>query len=168
MPELGLSWDAIILTIAGVLAAYSIVVRRHKALATLVAAYIGYLVAVVWGPRLAGLFSADSAGGVWVAASVTPYMVSIALLLIVTFLLSSFMKLGGKRGRYGILEVIVYALLTVLLILVALLMLMPESMRAEVFLSSRIAPFVYAWREWVIALPVFAMVYFGVFRDEER
>lgn len=165
----GLTWDIGILAAVGLLLAYSLLIRKHKALATLVSVYVAYFVATIWGARIAGFFSGDRViwDNVWVRANATPFGVEVALLLIFTFLLSSFMKLGGKRARYGVLEVVVYAVCTVGLGLMFILLLMPDGLRETVLTTSKIAPYIYQWREWVLVIPVFAMIYFGIYGDEE-
>lgn len=165
----GLTWDVGILVVAGVLGAYSLFIRKHKALATLVSVYIAYFVATSWGSWIAGFFTGDRMiNNVWIKANATPFAVQAILLILFTVLLSTFMKLGGRRSRYSTVEVVAYAVCTVLLLLMFVLLLMSPEQLAGVLGSSKIAPFVYQWREWVLVLPVFVMVYFGIFGDEDN
>jgi hypothetical protein len=165
----GLTWDIGILALAGLLLAYSFLIRRHKALATLVSVYIAYFVATAWGERVVGLFSGDSLlfNSVWFKANATPFAVQVGLLVVFTILLSSFLKLGGRRSRYGIPEIAVYSITTVSLFTMFVLLLMPEEVRNSVIATSKIAPYIYNWREWVLLVPVFAMVYFGIYGEED-
>ncbi len=165
----GITWDIGILALAGIILAYSLLIRRHKALATLVSVYISYFVATAWGERVSGLFSGDQVlfNSVWFKANATPFTVQVGLLVVFTILLSSFLKLGGRRSRYGVLEVVVYSIATVSLLTMFLLLLMPEEVRSSILAASKIAPYVYQWREWVLLVPVFAMIYFGIYGEEE-
>ena len=164
-----LTWDAGLLAGLGILLAYSLLIRKHKALATLVSCYIAYVMTTLWGDQVSQFFSGNQVlfNQVWIKASASPYMVSAIMLIVVTLLLSTFLKLGGKRARYSSVEVVVYAVSTVALIGVFLVSFMNPTMRAQVFASSTILPALYTWRQWVLLLPVFAMVFFGIYGNEE-
>jgi len=164
-----LSWDIGIIAFLALLVAYSLLIRKHKALATLVSVYISYFIATSWGQQIAGFFNGDrvSASNIWIKANATPFTIEVVLLVVFTFLLSSFIKLGGKRSRYGLIEVIAYSICTVALGLMFILLLMPDAQRAVALQASHIIPFIYTWREWVLVIPVFVMIYFGIYGDDE-
>lgn len=165
----GLTWDLGILIVTGILAAYSLFIRKHKALATLVSTYVAYFVATAWGERIAGFFSGERVifDNVWIKANATPFVIQIILLLLFIVLLSTFMKLAGRRSRYSAFEVVAYAICTVALACMLILLLMEPAQRDTILASSRIAPIIYNWREWVLVIPVFVMIYFGIFGEEE-
>ncbi len=164
-----LSWDIAILAALALLLAYSLILRRHKALATLVSVYISYFVASSWGDRIAQLFSGDRVlfNQVWIKANATPYVVQGVLLVLFTFLISAFLKLGGKRARYSVVEVVAYSVSTVVLALLFILLFLPDPIRQTVLDSSKIAPYIYQYRDWVLIAPVAIMLYFGIYGDEE-
>lgn len=163
-----LTWDIGIGAAAAILLAYSLLIRRHKALATLVSTYIAYFVATAWGERIAGFFSGDRViSNVWIRANATPYAIEIGLLIIFMFLLSSFIKLGGRRSRYGMLEIVAYTVSTIALLMMFMLLLMPDGMRETALATSKILPWVYAWREWILLIPIIIMIFFGIYGDED-
>ncbi len=166
----GVTWDVGIGITAAVLFVYSFFIRRHKALATLVSAYISFLVAQTWGGPLSQLFSGDRVifSNVWIQGNITPFVVKIGLFVLLMIVLSTFMKLGGRRSRYGILEVAVYTICLVAVSLVFALLLMPEDMRITIASESVITKFLLQWKDWVQVVPVFAIVYFGIYGDEEN
>jgi|GEM_PF-5665076 len=164
-----LTWDIAIVAILALLMAYSLLIRKHKSLATLVSVYIAYFIATSWGTWIAGFFNGNrvSVSNVWIKANATPFAVEVALLVIFTFLLSTFIKLGGKRGRYSMVEVAAYSICTVALGFMFVLLLMPDAQRTLILQTSHIAPFIYNWRQWILIVPVFVMIYFGIYGDEE-
>ena len=164
-----LTWDVVIIAALALLLAYSLLIRRHKSLATLVSVYIAYFVASSWGERISQLFSGDRLlfNQVWIKSNATPYAVQGVLLVLFTFLISAFLKLGGKRGRYATVEVIAYAICTVAVSLLFILLFLPDSVREHVLSMSRIAPYIYQYRDWVLMVPVAVMLYFGIYGDEE-
>jgi len=164
-----LTWDIGILAALALLLAYSLLLRKHKALATLVSVYISYFVASTWGERIAQLFSGDRVlfNQVWIKANATPYAVQSVLLVLFTFLIAAFLKLGGKRARYSAVEVVAYSVCTVVLALLFILLFLPEPVRQTVLASSKIAPYVYDYRDWILIVPVVVMLYFGIYGDEE-
>lgn len=164
-----LTWDIGIGGVAAILTAYSILIRKHRSLATLVSAYVAYFVATGWSQRIADFFNGDRVlfNNVWIKANATNFSVSVTLLVLFTVLLSSFIKLGGKRSKYSALEVGAYSVCTTALLLLFILLLMPDALRATVLTTSKIAPYVYEWREYVLVAPVFVMIYFGIYRNDD-
>lgn len=164
-----ITWDIGILAVLGLILAYTLLIRRPKALATLLSVYVAYFVAASWGARLAQLFSGDRVlfNQVWIKGAMTPFVASTILLIVFTFLISMFMKLGGSRARYKVFEVTIYAILTVALgVMFTTLFMTPEG-REAAFSHSRILPFIYQWRDWILMVPVFVIIYFGIYGDED-
>ncbi|MCC2631363.1 MAG: hypothetical protein K0S20_62 [Patescibacteria group bacterium] len=164
-----LTWDTAIIASLALLTAYSLLIRKHKALATLVSVYIGYMMASTWGDQVAAFFAGDRVAfsQLWIKVSASPFVVQSLLMIVVTFLVSTFVKLGGKRSRYSALEVVVYAVATLALLVMFLVSFMPIELREQVLKSSQIVPFIFKYREWILGLPVIAIVFFGIYGEEE-
>jgi hypothetical protein len=164
-----LTWDVAVLAALALLVAYSLLIRRHKALATLVSVYVAYFVAVSWGDKVSQLLSGDKPlyNQVWIQAHATPYATQGALLVLFTLLISSFLKLGGKRSRYSSIEVVAYSICTVAVAFLFILLFLPSDVRTQVLAISRIAAPIYAYRDWVMMVPVAALLYFGIYGEEE-
>ena len=165
-----ITWDIVLCAALGLLLAYSLLIQKHKALATLVSAYIAYVMTTLWGESVYQFFSGQRVllNQVWIKANTTPFTVDVALLIILTVLLSFFIKLSGnKRVHYSVPEISVYSVLTVALVAVFILLFMPVDLRTQVLAGSKILPLLYSARQWVLALPVFAMVFFGMFGGGE-
>lgn len=165
-----LTWDTAILGTFGLLLAYSLLIRKHKSLATLVCVYIGYAISAALGMRIAEFFIGDRVvlqqGFIQVNAS--SFTVQSILMVLVAFLLSSFIKLGGKRSRYTAIEVVVYALATMALATMFVVSFMDPQMRAEVLKSSKIVPVIYNFREWILVAPVFIIIFFGIYSNPDE
>jgi hypothetical protein len=164
-----LTWDIGILAALGLLLAYSLLIRKHKSLATLVCVYIGFVMANAWGERASAFFSGDRVflSQMWIKANASPFVVQAVLMVGITFLVSSFVKLGGRRSRYSALEVAVYAICTMALAVMFLISFMSPEMREHAFAASRILPLVHQFREWVLAVPIVAVIFFGLYSEDE-
>ena len=166
---MNLTWDLGIGIAAAVIFAYYFLIRRHKALATLVSVYIAYMVALVWGDPLAAIFTGDRVifNSIWVQGDITPYLVKIALFLLLVIMLSTFLKLGGRRNRYGAPETVGYTLCVVALLLTLTVLLTPAATQTFLSHRSHIIDFLLEWKNWVEVVPVFIMIYFGIYGEED-
>jgi len=164
-----ISWDISIVAALGLLLAYSLLIRKHKALATLLSVYVAYLLAATWGPSLTGYFTGDRVlfKSVWIQANATPFIVQSILLIALMFFISTFVKLGGKRSRYSIVEVTLYAISTMALLVMFMLSFMTPELRDQAIHGSKILPYIYQWREWILGLPVLFIVFFGIYTNED-
>jgi hypothetical protein len=164
-----ITWDTGILAGFILLLAYSLLLRKHKALATLVSVYIAYIMASTWGDPISQFFSGDRvlANQVWVQANASPVLVKSLLLVIVTFLLSTFLKLGGKRSKYSAVEVVLYVTSTMALFVMFVISFMGPEMRDHTLSISQIVPYIYRFKDWILVIPVFFMVFFGIYGSEE-
>jgi hypothetical protein len=165
-----LTWDIGIVAVLGILLAYTLLIRRHKALATLMSVYMAYFVAASWGVRLAQMFSGDRVlfNQVWIRGVLTPFVAETLLLVLFTFVISAFLKLGGSRARYSFIEVAIYAVATVAVGVMFMTLFMTPELRTAIFSHSKILPFIYQWRDWILMVPVFVIIYFGIYGDEDR
>jgi len=164
-----ITWDVGIVAAFGVLLAYSLLIRKHKALATLVSVYIAYVVTSIWGDRVNEFFNGQRVlpNQIWVTIKASPFTIQVILLFVVTLLLSSFLKLGGRRSKYTAVEVLVYSVSALALLVLFMITFMTPAMRVQVIHVSKIVPFIYNWREWVLGLPVIFMIFFGIYTHEE-
>ena len=164
-----LTWDTGILAALGLLLAYSLLLRKHKALATLVSVYVAYLITSSFGSFVVQFFTGDRVlfKSVWIQANLSAYSIQAVLLVITALLISTFMKLGGKKLRYSALEVTLYAIATLALSIMFIISFMPPETRDTAFAGSHILPLVYQFRQWVLGIPVLLMVIFGIFKSEE-
>ena len=164
-----ITWDTGIVAALGLLLAYSLIIRRHKSLATLVSVYISYLVAATWGLRLAEFFSGQRVlfKALWIQANTSPVIVQSILMVALTFLLAAFIKLGGRRAKYSSPEIIFYAIATLALAVMFILSFMSPALQATAMHHSRILPYVFRWREWILGLPVLGIIFFGIYSDDD-
>lgn len=164
-----ITWDVGILAALALLVAYTIIIRKHKSLATLVSVYIAYVMTSVWGDRVTGFFAGDRVlfNQVWIKANASPFIVQTALLIVITFLLSTFLKLGGRRSRYSLIEVVVYAVSTLAVTIYFMLTFASPELRTQILAHSKIIPYIYAWREWVLVIPIFLMILFGIYGNDD-
>ncbi|MEI6477480.1 MAG: hypothetical protein WCO52_00625 [bacterium] len=165
-----LTWDTGIIASLGLLLAYSLLIRKHKSLATLVSVYAGYVMAAAWGATITQLFTGDRVifSSVWIKANASPWVVQSFLLVLVAFLLSSFIKLGGRRARYSAVEVTAYAIATLALAVACIVGFMPPPVLAHAEAGSKILPYIYQFRPWIMVVPVFVIIFFGIYSNEDN
>jgi hypothetical protein len=164
------TWDIGVLSAAGIIAVYCFLLRRHKALTLLVAAYVAYVIALLWGFTLSELLTGERAvvSNVWIQANVAPHMVQIGLFTLVLVLTTSFMKLGGKRGRYGLLETALYSISAVGVAITSALLYLPVAERALLSEKSFILPFLFTWANWIMLVPVMVIAFFGIISGDDQ
>lgn len=164
-----ITWDIGILAVLALLISYSLIIRRHKALAALVSVYIAYVMTSIWGQRVTEFFAGDRVflNQVWIKANASPFVVQSILFAFLSLLLSAFIKLGGRRSRYSVIEIGVYSICTVALLVIFILSFMTPEMRDQVLAGSKLIPLVYRFREYILVIPVFVIIYFGVFGEDE-
>ncbi|MBU6389040.1 hypothetical protein KGQ71_00835 [Patescibacteria group bacterium] len=162
------TWDSGILTVLGLLLAYTLLIRRHKALATLISVYIGYVMATIWSDQIVQFFAGDRVvfNSLWIKANASPFLIQTLVMIILTILLSSFLKLNGKRSKYSVVEVVLYVLFSVAVALVFMLSFMPQPMHEQVLAASHILPYIDRYRELIISLPALLIIFFGVYTDD--
>lgn len=165
-----ITWDIVIASVFLILLLFCILIRRHKALSALVGVYISYIVTVNWGDKLADLFTGDRVifGQIWFKVNIPRYQVQVFLFLLVCFLIISFVKFSGRRSHYSNFEVSIYVLLAVALGTVFVLSFLPADLKAKALNGSRILPTVNKLREYMVLIPVFAMIFFGFYNNDDQ
>lgn len=163
------TWDAGIIAAFALLLSYSLLIRKHKALATLVSVYISYVVVAGWGDRVAAFFSGDRVAfnQVWIKVNLTPFAVKAGALVLLTIILSSFLKLGGRRSRYGVAEVVAYTLGAVVMAVMAIVAFMPPTVLAGALADSMAIKYLYMGRDWLPLVPVVFMLFFGMYGGDD-
>ena len=169
MSPYSITWDVGIVGASALLLAYSLLFHKHKALATLVSVYISYMVTAGWGDRVAAFFTGDRVAfnQMWIKANLSPFNVKAGLLVLLTFLIAAFLKLGGRKVHYSLIEVTIYAICSVLMIVLGMIAFMPPTVLAHALSVSKIVNTLYGSRDWLPLIPVLAMVFFGMYRGED-
>lgn len=164
-----ITWDIGIIAVACILLAYSFLIKRHKALASLVSVYIAYLVVLTWGDKVVGLFVGDRVvfNSVWIKSNAPSYVIQAITFVSVSFILMNFLKLSGKRSKYSLPEITVYSICAVALATVYVISFLPLDVRNQVVAGSKIVPYLYNYREWVVLAPVLVMIFFGLYHDDD-
>jgi len=163
-----LTWDVGILAVLGIVLAYSLLIRKHTSLAALVSVYIAYVMTSLWGDQVVQFFSGQRvAFNVWIQANSSPYLIRAILFGVLIILLTAFIKLGGKRSRYSMPEVALYSISAVMLATVLLATLMPADYQHVVLGQSKIMAFMFNWRQVILGLPVFLIILFGIYGNED-
>ncbi|OGD62136.1 hypothetical protein A2215_03845 [Candidatus Berkelbacteria bacterium RIFOXYA2_FULL_43_10] len=155
------TWDVFIGLIFIVGIAYGLILRREKTITTLCSTYIGLVIATSFSSYIFDFFNGNKvvANQIWIRSSASLSTVSIATLLLATFLVSGAINsTSSKAGDVSFFEVIVYSSLNIALILSAVLGFLPEEARAGYLEASRFARILFDLKTLWVVLPPIALV----------
>src|SRR5438309_1505162 len=140
-----ITWDTGILAAIAIILAYSLLLGKHKSLATLVSTYIAYVMASAWGEPISAFFAGDKPifNQVWIKANASPFLVQSVLMIVVALLLSTFLKLGSRKTKFSTAEVILYSVSATALAIVFVISFMNPAQRDQAMQVSRLLPIIY-------------------------
>ncbi|MFA6422984.1 MAG: hypothetical protein WCW17_00855 [Patescibacteria group bacterium] len=156
------SWDLFITLFAIIIIAYGVIMAREKIIVTMVSAYVGLVVAKVWGTTIYDFFNGNKTilNKVWIRSSASLFLVQLVLFGIVIGVLSYKSGLSAKEGKgLSTIEYLVYSILASGLIISSIISFMPESQQLSVVESSRLGRLTMNYQTWWIILPIVLMVF---------
>jgi hypothetical protein len=158
------SWDLFITLFAIIIVAYGVIMAREKIIVTLISAYVGLVVAKVWGSTIFDFFNGNKTilDKVWIRSSASLFMVQLILFGATVGVLSYRSALSAKEGKgLSTIEYLVYSLLTAGLVISSILSFMPSEQQSTIINSSRLGNLVMGHQTWWIILPIIMMVFTG-------
>jgi len=155
------SWDLFITLLVIIIVAYGVVMARERILVTLVSAYVGMVVANVWGSTIYDFFNGNRTilNKVWIRSSASLFFVQLIIFGLVIGVLSFRSGLTAKGGKgLSTLEHAAYSIMTAALVISSLISFMPQAQQVSVIQSSRIAHLIMTHQTWWVVLPLLLMV----------
>ena len=155
------TWDIFIGFAFVVGIAYGFILRREKVVTTLCSTYIGIVVATNFSKYVFDFFNGNRlfAGQLWIHSNASISTVSIAVFIVVTFLISGvIISNSNKAGDVAPLDVIVYSSLNMALIISTVLNFLPQEIRSKYVETSKLASTILHFNTLWIILPVIALV----------
>lgn len=155
------TWDIFIgfAFVAGI--AYGFILRREKTITTLCSTYIGLVVATNFSKYVFDFLNGNRffAGQIWINSNASLSTVSIALLIVIIFLVSgAIISTSNRAGDISPFEVIIYSSLNMALIISSILGFMPDEVRIKYIETSRLANQMFQLRTLWVILPPIALV----------
>lgn len=161
-PAMVPSWDLFITLFAIIIVAYGVIMARERIIITLISAYVGLVVAKVWGTTIFDFFNGNKTilDKVWIRSSASLFMVQLVVFGAVIGILSYRSGLTAKEGKgLSTIEYLVYSLLATGLILSSIISFMPDSQQESIMRSSKLAYQIMSHQTWWIILPIIMMVF---------
>lgn len=159
------SWDLFLTIFFIVSIGYSFVLQRDRVIVTLLAIYVGIVMATVLGEPLQQFFAGDKtvANQVFIRANASPFTIQAAIFFLTTVLVVIRSGIGTRNSSSSLspFELAVFSFLNSALILAAIFSFMSPTDQAQFAETSRIAR-VFIDREiwWMIA-PLIALIATG-------
>ena len=161
------TWDVFIVIAFALGIAYGFILRREKTITVLCSTYIGIVIASNFSDYLFELFNGNKfiAGQIWIKSNASLSTISIAVLLISSFLISGAINSSSsKPGDISPFEVAIYSALNMALIVSSIIGFLPDSTRESVIISSRAAAILFAYRTAWVILPPAALIFLNLKR----
>ena len=166
------SWDLAITVIFLIGIAFGYILQRDKIVGTLLGVYVGLVVTQTVAGTIQNFFQGNTTlfNQVWIPANTNPFVIKAVLLGLVTVIVSTKANISGGRPKIILspLEIIVYSVLTTGLILAALANFLPQDMRLQFILNSRMAKMVVTNYTWWIILPILFMLVSGFIHKDKK
>lgn len=144
--------------------AYGLLFQREKLITSLCSVYVGIVVAENFAETVFQFFSGNKvvANQLWIQSNASISTISIVLFLATIFLISSAIQMNRRSGNNGSpIDNIIYAVLTVALMLSASLGFLPEASRAHYLEISFAAKYLYNYKTLLVLLPPIVLVLTG-------
>ena len=171
MQSLGITFDVILIALAFVLGAFTVIIKRQASMAVLLASYVAYVTVLVWGDTILGLINKQQVviGGVSFGVSVGVIPLTALLFWVITFAVAVLGKLGGGGNHHqrSLPEAVVYSVVAVAVLAVLSVSIIPKPLQAQVLQGTNVLSFLFNYRDWVVAAPVALVILFSLRHGDE-
>jgi len=160
------SWDLFLAIFFIVSIGYSFVLQRDKVVVTLLAIYVGIVMANVLGEPIGSIFNGDKevADQLFIRANASPFTVQAAIFFLTVILVTIRSGLGvgsSRRSSLSAFELAIFSFLNSALILSAVFSFMAPEAQAQMSETSRIAKAIIGRETWWMLAPLIALVATG-------
>lgn len=155
------SWDVFIGLFFLVGIAYGFILRRDKAITTLLSVYLGIVVASRFSQDIFDFFNGEKviADQIWIRSNASASTIAVVLFLLTIVLISGAINSSNSRtSDISPIEVISYSALTIALILAYVLDFLPEPARLHYMEVSRIAKYIYTFKTLITIAPPIILI----------
>lgn len=169
------SWDLFIIIFFIIAVVFGIAMGRERSMVGIIAAYMGLVVANIWGNSIYNLIGggvgAQVGNAVSFSATTSPFFIKATIFILVLVLLiikGDFLKRATTShvGVGSIFASSLYSFLNAGIIVIALISFLGDSQRTDLLTQSNLINLVQQYQVWWMTLPVVLMVILG-FKEKE-
>lgn len=160
------SWDLFLIIFFIVSIGYSFVLQRDKVVVTLLAIYVGIVMANILGGPLQAFFNGDKtvANQLFIRANASPFSIQSGVFLLTIILVTIRSGLGigsSSRGKLTAFELAIFSFLNSALILAAVFSFMAPDAKTAFAETSRVARVIINKEVWWMVAPLIALIATG-------
>lgn len=161
------SWDLFLTIFFIVSIGYSFVLQRDKVVVTLLAIYVGIVMAGILGGPLQQFFNGDKtvANSLFISANTSPFSIQSGIFLLTVILVTIRSGLGSRNsstgGKLSTFELALFSFLNSALILAAVFSFMDPEAQTKFSETSRIAKMIITKEVWWFVAPLIALIATG-------
>jgi hypothetical protein len=146
--------------------AYSVLLRKEKAIATLAATYIALVITNSFGQTVFEFFNGNKvvANQIWIRSNASLSTVMIGLFLLSVVFISGAISASLRKADTGVMEIVIISALNVGLMISAVFSFMPTEMRDGYIQGSKIAQLIVHYPLIWTVLPPVALIALGFTR----
>ena len=160
------SWDLFIVLFLIIAVGYGFLMQRERIVVTMVAAYIGVVIASLFWPDVFGFFHGTQPllGRYFIRADVTESQVQIALFVGSMILVSAKAGIDAEKGRGWLSGFELFALSALIGAMIAAVILgyLPEAARSALAEQSKLMRYLVMYHDLAILAPVAGLVALGI------
>lgn len=157
------SWDLFIMITFVALVAYGFLLQRDRAVVTMIAIYVGLVLASVASGPIQQFFSGEKAiaNQVFIRSSASSFTVQTVVFLVSIGLISAKSGIESRNSNNSMMEVFGFSVLNAALMISSVLLFMEPAKRDAIVEGSKIARMLVQYNVWLLILPVLFLVFTG-------
>jgi hypothetical protein len=146
--------------------AYTVLLRKEKAIATLAATYIALVITTSFGQTVFEFFNGNKvvANQIWVRSNASLTTVMIGLFILSIIFVSGAISASLRKADTGVVEIIIISALNVGLVISAIFSFMSPDIRTTYLAASKIAQIIVQYNLVWTVLPPIALIGLGFTR----
>jgi len=170
------TWDLFIIIFFIIAVVFGVAMGRERSMVGVIAAYIGLVVANVWGNTLYNMMGGGATGQLGntltFTANASPFFIKAGIFIAILVLLivkGDFLKKAATShaGISSLITSAVYSFLNAGIIVIALVSFMADSQRTDLLYQSNFISLIQQYQVWWFVLPVVMMVALG-FKERQE
>jgi len=157
-----ISWDLLILIFFIVLVAYGFLMQRDRTVVTMIAIYVGLVLASILVSPVQQFFTGDKAflNQVFIRSNTNAFTIQTIIFLATIFLVTAKSGIEAKSNG-SMLEILGFSFLNGALIITSIIFFMDPARQDYVHATSKIARFLMNYHVWWLILPVIFLIVTG-------
>lgn len=154
------SWDMFIILFFIALSAYGFLLQRDKAVVTMIAIYVGLVLATILVDPVQSFFSGEKAfmNQIFIRSNTNTFTIQIVVFLATIGLISTKSGIEGRSSGGSMLELVGFSVLNAALIISSILLFMDPAKRETIMAVSKLGKILVTYNTWLLILPIVFLV----------